>query len=97
MSGRLFWIPATLSTLGPTTSPHLSAIKLGFNRVAAVDEPVQTLIKLRDDLGRVADELARVESKFEGMVNLTVFRDEGFKAWDTLNVRFRPCEVDEFP
>jgi len=31
--GSLLWIPMTLSTLRPATSPHLSVIKLRFTRL----------------------------------------------------------------
>jgi len=89
MGGGLLWIPTALSALRPTTSPRLSAIKLGLTSPLG-DESVETMIEdAGGDLRRIADELIRIEREFEGAVNFTVRRDLEFKAvFDTLNVRF---------
>ena len=92
-TGDLLWIPAALSTLGSATSPHLSAVRLDFARSSSADQSVRKAFKAtRDDLRRVADEVARIEREFKGTVNVTVVRDAGFKAiLNKLDVRFHPC------
>ena len=91
VGGSLLWIPIAFSTLGPSTSPRLSVIRLELARSPAVYIPIESLLRaLGDDLRRVADELTRIEHEFGGVVNLTVVRGLGFKeASDKLNVRFR--------
>ena len=91
-NGRgLPWIAIALSTLRPSTSPHLSAIKLDFCTSATL--LVETMIaEMGNDLRRIADEVARIEREFEGAVSFIVCRDS--KLWavlDTLNVR--SCSV----
>jgi len=88
--GGLPWIPPALSTLRPTTSPRLSAIRLNFASPSTA-LPIKTLVKdTRCDLRQVADEIARIESEFEGVVNVTVLRDSMFEAvLCALNVRSR--------
>jgi len=94
--GRLFWIPAALSTLSPTTSPHLSAIKLRFTRVSSVKRPTKTLIKnMGDDLRWVTNEFSRIGREFEGAVSFTVVRDSRFEELDTGKVSFRICGADD--
>jgi len=44
-----------------------------------------------DDLQWVADEFIRIDREFERTVNITVFRDSGFKELDTFQVSFRFC------
>jgi len=85
------WIPMALSTLRPTTSPHLSTIRLDFAGAIIGSRHVETSIRdMGDDLRRLADEATRIEREFEGAVNLTVLRDSRFEVvFDTLNVRFR--------
>ena len=42
-----------------------------------------------------ADEVARIEREFKGMVTVTVLRDSSFKVvFDTLKVRFRSCRAE---
>lgn len=76
-----------LSTLKPTTSPRLSAVRLSF--AGFTDRTVDTLIRdTGNDLRQVADEVARIEREFEGAVNFTVASDSVFEAvLDTLGVR----------
>ena len=83
------WIPTAFTTLGPATSPRLSAIRL----LLFCLRPAKTLIKdAGADLQRVADEVARIKREFGEGVDFVVFRDPGFKVvLDTLNVRFRYC------
>jgi len=88
--GGLPWIPMALSTLRPTTSPHLSAIRLNFASPSTA-LPIKALIKdTGRDLRQAAGEVARIESEFEGVVNVTVLRDSMFEAaLCALNVRIR--------
>jgi len=85
-----------LSTLWPTTSPHLSVIRLDFARSLILTRTVETLIhETSYDLRWVANEVTRIEREFKGAVNVTVRRDPVFgEALNTLNVRFRFCGVD---
>ena len=82
------WIPIALSTLRPTTSPHLSVIVLSLS--AYTNGPGETMATaMRSDLLRIANEVARIEREFEGAVKFTVTPDARFLvALDTLNVRF---------
>ena len=86
-----------LSTLRPTTSPHISAIQLEFlpfppnRRPARRPRPTEAAIRWTgDDLRQVAGEFARIEHEFKGAVKLTVSRCPVFNAvLNTLDVRFR--------
>jgi len=91
VGGDLLWIPTALSTLGPATSPRLSAILLRFASSYSTNRSIGTLLNdAGSDLRRVAGEFARIKREFKGAVNLTVFLDPAFKAvLDTLRVRFR--------
>ena len=82
--GDLPWIPIAFTTLGPTTSPHLSVIRLQF----LCGRPTKTLIKdAGGDLQRIADEVARIEREFGEALDIFVYRDPPFKTvLDTLNV-----------
>lgn len=86
------WIPLALSSLGPATFPHLSAIRFAFADSPSISRSVETLIKdAGSDLQRIADEVARIEREFRGAVNLTLFLDSAFEVvLDTLNVSFHP-------
>ena len=91
--GGLPWIPTALSTLRPTTSPHLSTVKLDLS---CSPVPVGALVEDTPhyDLLLVADETARIGREFEGAVNLTVLRDPAFQAvFNALGVRFHLCGV----
>jgi len=87
--GSLQWIPTALSTLGPTTSPRLSAIRLELISHCAINKTIEIIPKnAGSELRRVADELARIEREFGGAVKLTVRRNPGFNVvFDTLDVR----------
>ena len=97
VDGALRWIPVALSTLGPTTSPRLSVIRLHFARSHIVTRTVETLIhETSYDLRWVADEVARIEREFKGAVNVTVRLDAVFEeALNTLNVSFHFCGVND--
>ena len=99
MGGELLWIPTALSTLRLATSPRLSSIQLNFIRPISVgrNAETQTVIKVAgDDLRQAADEVARIEREFGGVVDFTVPRDPVFKqVFDTLNVRFHFCGEDD--
>ena len=73
MGGSLLWIPTTLSTLRPVTSPRLSAIQLNFTHSSTVTPSVETVIEnTMNDLRRVAEEVARIECAFTGRVSATI-------------------------
>jgi len=87
--GSLHYIPVALSTLEPSTSPHLSQIKL---RLTGTTHPnftsgTSALEDLNNDLRQIADEFSRIEREY-GAVNLSVYRDMEFERLDALNVRF---------
>ena len=94
----LHWIPASLSTLRPATSPRLSAVQLTFTHSPQINRFVEAAIEtMGNDLRRTANEVTRIQRKFGGGVNLTVVRDTGFKAvFDKLSVRFHSCRVGDF-
>ena len=80
MNGSLHWIPRTPSTIKPATSPHLSVIQLSFVRPITANRSVRALVEdAGGDLRRVGDEIARIESEFEGVVDLTVVWDPSFR------------------
>jgi len=89
------WIPTALSTLRPTTSPRLSAI-----RYVLIDpptnQPAETSIRnMRIDLRRIADEVVRIRREFEGSVDLTLVPGLGFDGvLGELNVRFNFCRAE---
>lgn len=87
--GHLLCVHRTLSTLGPATSPNLSAIRLEFLRSLPINfgpMPGET----GDGFPRLADELVRIEREFGGAVNLAVVLDPMFAvAPGTRNVRVR--------
>ena len=88
--GPLHYIPVALSTLKPSTSPHLSDVQL---RLTGPTHPHYTsenwnLENMGDDVPRIAEESSRIEREYEGVVDLRVFRGAGFERYDTLNVRF---------
>jgi len=70
--GGLPWIPMTLSTLKPATSPHLSAIRLEYSIRHTRDPDISTI---EDDLRRAADEVARIRREFGGAVDAAMVRD----------------------
>jgi len=89
VGGGLAWIPTAFTTLGPATSPHLSAIRLQLSCTLSA----KTLIRHSgDDLQKVADEVVRIEREFGEAVNFVLHRDLAFKGvLDTLDVRFCCC------
>ena len=90
ISGGLPLFTGALSTLTPTTSPRLSAVRLEFTYEPTVAQSVELLIReAGNSLQQVADEVARIEREYEGAVNFTVVPDSKFKVLlDKLNVRF---------
>jgi len=76
-----------LSTLSPTTSPHLSSPQLTFTGPPA-NPPAKSLIKVMgNDLRWIADQVARIEREFGEAMNITVFRDLKFgEVLNRLNV-----------
>ena len=90
IDGSLSWIPAALSTIKPTTSQHLSIIQLSFTHTPTTKESVRSLIRdAGNDLQWVAKEVARIDARFGGAVDLTVFQDPSFEAaLRALRVRF---------
>ena len=81
VAGGLLWIPITLSTLRPATSPHLSTIRLDFDRSYIINpsESVETIIgDTVNDLRWAVDEVARIEREFGGAVKSNVFLDPAF-------------------
>ena len=95
IGGGLLWISSALSTLRSATSPRLFAIRLSFAQAHTTNRPVETTVENIDhDLRRVADEVARIEREFKGVVNVTVPQDPAFRiAFDTLDVRFHLCRA----
>lgn len=79
-SGGLRWIPIAFSTLGLTTTPRLSTIRLNLTHSQAPERPTQTQIKdLGEDLRPVADECVRIQREFEGVVDFDIFGDLWFQ------------------
>ena len=97
MDGGIFWIPTTLSTLRPATSPCISAIRLSLGSHSASDRAVLALLKATGrELLRVADEFTRIEREYKGVVKLTVVRGPGFEAvFNMFNVRSRFCGAND--
>ena len=95
VDGGLHWIPKSLSTLRPATSPRLSAIQINFTP-ASIRQCVEIAVKdAGNDLRWVAEEVARIKRESRG-VNVIVFRDQVFEAvMRTLDVRFYFCGVDD--
>ena len=88
--GSVHYIPVALSTLKPSTSPHLSDVQF---RLTGLTHPRYTsenwnLENMGDDVPQIAEELTRIEREYEGVADLRVFRGAGFERYDTLNVRF---------
>jgi hypothetical protein len=79
VSGGLLWIPAALSTINPTTSPRLSAIKLNFSGRPPWFTPVQLRERLENELRFVDEHVGRIEREFMGAVNVAVIRHPGFE------------------
>jgi len=88
VGGGIPWIPMTLSTLKPATSPHLSTIRLGLFVSYAATRPIETSIEdVGNDLRRIADEVDRIDREFDGVVDFTVLLGSGFReVLNTLNI-----------
>jgi len=80
------WIPMALSTLSPTTSPHLSSLHLTFVGSPARLRFEFSIEDMGNDLQQIADQVTRIEREFEGAVNSTVVRDPRFEA--ALNIQY---------
>lgn len=70
----LQWIPTALSTLKPTTSPHLSVVQLYFTPRTRWRVPRASIERLNNDLGLIEHEVARIGREFVGEVNVTMDR-----------------------
>ena len=79
------WIPTALSTLSPTTSPHLSSLGLLFFGSSSQLRPEFSIEDVGNDLQRVADQITRIERESEGAANFTVVLDPIF--WVACNIR----------
>lgn len=91
-SGGLFWLPTTLSTLKPPTSPRLSVIQLDFFASSVSIEDV------RKGLWHIANEATRIEREFRISVNFTVYLGPGSKVvLSALEVSPRFCGVGGGP
>ena len=88
MSLGLLWIPMVLSTLSPTTSPHLTSLQLTFLGSPS-DLPPTFFEDLGDDPQRIADQVIRIEREFEGAVKSMVIRDPKFES--VLEIQFPVC------
>ena len=92
IQGPLHYITTALSTLKPSTSPHLSHVHLRFTGPTCsapyLASGTSDLEDLGSDLRQIADELSRIEREYEGAVKLRVFQSPDFELLDRLNVRF---------
>ena len=79
VAGDLLWVAATLSTIKPVTSPHLSTIRLKFIGHGLPYVPFHLRERLINDLKLIEEHVARIECDFAGVVDLTVIRYPGFK------------------
>ena len=90
--GSLHYIPMALSTLKPSTSPHLSYVHLRLTgptcHIPHLVSRTSGLENLDNDLRQVADELSRIEREYEGAVELIVLRSSEFELLNRLSVRF---------
>ena len=80
MRKGLPWIPMALSTLSPTTSPHLSSVRLAFIGSPSYLREEFPIEDMGNDLQRIADQVTRIKREFDGAVNSTVIRDPKFEA-----------------
>lgn len=76
VSGNLRWISTALSTLKPTTSPHLSTVQLSFSGRTTVTQDEE----IAGDLQLIGTEISRIRREFEGAVRLTVIQNGWFQA-----------------
>jgi len=74
------WIPIALSALSPTTSPHLSSVRLAFPGSPSNLTPEFSIKDMGTDLQRIADQVTRIERGFEGAANFMAVLDPKFKA-----------------
>ena len=92
--GPIHFIPVALSTLKPSTSPHLSHIYFGlsgprYSNFYYFIKGTSNLENMGSDLRRIAEEFSRIEREYEGAVDLSVVRSTGYEPLDKLtNVRF---------
>ena len=80
------WIPMALSTLSPTTSPHLSSLQLAFIGSLSDLSPQFLIEDMGNVLQRIADQVTRIKCEFEGAVDSTVIQDPKFES--VLRIRF---------
>ena len=74
------WIPMALSTLSPTTSPHLSSLQLTFIGSPSHIPSEYSIEGMGSHIQRIADQVTRIKREFNGAVNSTVIRDPRFEA-----------------
>ena len=78
-SGSLLWFSTSLSTLEPSTSPRLSAIRVSIS--GRYPGP-STLARMREELGNdlrlIEDQAARIEREFMGVASFTYYRQPLF-------------------
>ena len=72
--GDILWIHKALSTLKPSTSPRLSAVRLKLGSKPPEDSPVHVR-ELPDRVIRpIEEQVARIELEYTGTVDVTVQR-----------------------
>ena len=83
--GPLHYIHTALSTLKPSTSPHISHVHLRFT---GPTYPTHYFSPETSDLENLGNDLPRIERGYEGAVWLSVFRSMQFRRLDGLDLRF---------
>jgi hypothetical protein len=74
VAGGLRWIPASLSTFRPATSPNLSVIRLKFNYGTRLYPSREFLEQMSDDLLLTKDEIARIRREFAVGAEIVICR-----------------------
>lgn len=77
--GCLQWIPTALSTLKPTTSPHLSVIRIKLIGKTRRHLPRASLEQLDNDLKLIKHEIARIRREYVTQVDMTVDQHTRFQ------------------
>lgn len=84
----LQWIPLSLATLKPETSPRLSKIYLSFSGPAYYYHSRGMGTALEESANKIAHELTRIEDEYGGAADLIVALDAAFTQLDAVDVRF---------
>ena len=74
-SAALLWVHEALSTIRPSTSPHLSVLQ--FDYLSPRGVPQYLIDQFRTDLRLIEGEATRIESEFFGSVKLVLTRFPG--------------------